>query len=649
MYLKKIIRFVLISFFISALLTEGTAQEPDIFFVDKIAKAEGSRHLKKAEFTESPGYASYDLIYQRMEWEINPGVKYIRGKITSYVKSKTDGLEVIEFDLEHSIQVDSVRQGNSNINYTRTEDKLSIQLSQSLGNNGIDSVSVFYQGEPTGSGFGSFFKGTHDGVPVIWTLSEPYGAFEWWPCKQSLSDKIDSIDVIVTTPEIHRTASNGILVSETVTGGERIMHWKHRYPIATYLVAIAVTNYVDYSDFLEMEDGRKIEILNFVYPEDQESARENTPLTVEVMALYNDLIGEYPFAAEKYGHAQFGWRGGMEHQTMSFMGGFSFELITHELAHQWFGNHITLASWQHIWLNEGFATYLTGLSYEHLQEEVWWTRWKQLNVQSIISEPGGSVFVPDTTSIARVFNGRLSYYKGAYLLHMLRWVLGDEAFFEGLRNYFGDPEVANGFARHEQVVAHFEAAGDTSLTEFFNDWYYGEGYPVYSLEFMQTGNQMMKIVLSQTTSHSSVSFFEMPVPVRAYSAGRTDSIDFRLVHLHNKQEFLVDPGFDVAEIKIDPDYHMVSETAKTVQVSFVRDLKEVTVFPNPFTDRIAVSVAGSETLREVRLFSSEGVLLQRFQGDQTIYNFSDLPEGFYLMEISTSKRTIVKKIQKGHF
>ncbi|RIH65958.1 T9SS C-terminal target domain-containing protein [Mariniphaga sediminis] len=648
MYLKRIIRFVLISFFISALLTEGTAQEPDIFFVDKIAKAEGSRLLKKAEFTESPGYASYDLIYQRMEWEINPGIKYIRGKITSYIKSRTDGLEVIEFDLEHSMQVDSVRQGSSNINYTRTEDKLSIQLSQSLGNNGIDSVSVFYQGEPTGSGFGSFFKGTHNGVPVIWTLSEPYGAFEWWPCKQSLSDKIDSIDVIVTTPEIHRTASNGILVSETVTGGERIMHWKHRYPIATYLVAIAVTNYVDYSDFLEMEDGRKIEILNFVYPEDLESARENTPLTVEVMALYDDLIGEYPFAAEKYGHAQFGWRGGMEHQTMSFMGGFSFELIAHELAHQWFGNHITLASWQHIWLNEGFATYLTGLSYEHLQEGVWWPRWKQLNVQSIISEPDGSVFVPDTTSIARVFNGRLSYYKGAYLLHMLRWVLGDEAFFEGLRNYFKDPEVANGFARHEQVVAHFEAAGDTSLTEFFNDWYYGEGYPVYSLEFMQAGNQMMKIVLSQTTSHSSVGFFEMPVPVRAYSEGRTDSVDFRLVHLHNNQEFLVDPGFDVAEIKIDPDYQIVSETAKTVQVSFVRDLKEVAVFPNPFTGRLAVSVPGSETLREVRLFSSEGVLLQRFQGDQTIFNFSDLPEGFYLMEISTSKRTIVKKIQKGH-
>jgi aminopeptidase N len=90
--------------------------------------------------------------------------------------------------------------------------------------------------------------------------------------------------------------------------------------------------------------------------------------------------------------------------------------------------------------------------------------------------------------------------------------------------------VANGFARHEQVVTHFEAAGDTSLTEFFNDWYYGEGFPIYSLEYSQTTNQELKITLSQSPSHASVDFFEMPVPVRVYNPGKTDSADYRLVH-----------------------------------------------------------------------------------------------------------------------
>jgi len=207
-------------------------------------------------------------------------------------------------------------------------------------------------------------------------------------------------------------------------------------------VAIAVTNYAEYSDWLELEDGRKIEILNFVYPENLEKAKTETPVTAEMIALYNRLIGEYPFADEKYGHAQFGWGGGMEHQTMSFMYNFGFELVAHELAHQWFGDYITCGSWQDIWLNEGFATYLSGLVYENLLDGYWWPQFKKLNVERIVSQPGGSVYVKDTTNIETIFSGRLSYSKGAWILHMLRWTLGDEAFFEGMKSYFIIPSAS---------------------------------------------------------------------------------------------------------------------------------------------------------------------------------------------------------------
>ncbi|WP_167610582.1 M1 family metallopeptidase [Maribellus sediminis] len=437
-------RILSIAFFIFGLILSAKSQ--DIFLGnDDLVNQEKKAFLNRQIFAESGAYNETDFIYQRMEWEIDPAIRFISGSVTSYFINKTESLDSIRLDMHQNLVVDSVVYQQQNQPFIHSGNKLRLALPDSLAVGEIDSFKVYYHGVPTSSGFGSFENSTHgpDQTPVLWTLSEPYGAMEWWPCKQSLADKIDSIDIIVTTPEAYRTASNGIVISDEIKDSKRIMHWRHRYPIATYLVAIAVTDYVTYSDTLHLDDGRSIDILNYIYPENVETAKPQTARTASIMQLYNELIGEYPFADEKYGHAQFGWGGGMEHQTMSFMGAFNLRLIAHELAHQWFGDYITLGTWQDIWLNEGFATYLHALAYENLAPEEW-PIWKQSSVTSITSNTGGSVFVDDTTSVSRIFNYRLSYQKGGYLLHMLRWVLGDEDFFKGLRSYFSDPEIANG-------------------------------------------------------------------------------------------------------------------------------------------------------------------------------------------------------------
>ncbi len=604
--------------------------------------------LLKRAVDEPASYADYDLTYQRMEWTVDPAVRYISGRITSYVISLKDSLLVVEFDMDSVLVVDSVRHLSGVVQFIRENNKLYLNMPEAVAAGTMDSVTVYYHGEPQSSGFGSFTQSVHgpENIPVIWTLSEPYGAREWWPSKQSLTDKIDSIDVIVTTPEPYRTASNGILVSETVADGSRTMHWKHRHPIATYLVAIAVTNYVDYSEFVDLEDGSQIEILNFVYPENLQWAKDRTPVTVDVMEFFNEMFGIYPFADEKYGHAQFGWGGGMEHQTMSFMGNFGFELIAHELAHQWFGNYITLSSWQHIWLNEGFATYLTGLASERSRGSNAFTSWKRNNMTRIMLQPGGSVFVQDTTSISRIFDSRLSYSKGAYLLHMLRWVLGDTAFFAGIKNYYEDPDIANGFASHDQLVAHLEAAGDTSLTEFFNDWYYGEGYPIYSAEYKNEDTGTFKLSLSQTTSHASVEFFEMPVHVRAYNEDRSDSADFRLQHTVNNQEFLLPVEFIVADLIIDPDLWLVSRTEQVVQAARIIKNDEINVYPNPFTNRIFLSVPGGIAVQKIRLINSEGKFIGQFKGSDLHFNWGHLPKGIYFLHVHAPDKIFEKKIVK---
>ncbi len=433
---------------------------------------------------------NYDLKYHRCEWEIDPAVYFIKGAITSYFKPTVSGFNQIAFDFSDSLDVDSVKYHNSVLSSIQLGgDVIQISLPSVIPINTLDSITVYYHGVPPSTGFGSFIQSTHNGVPVVWTLSEPFGAKEWWPCKQSLNDKIDSVDIFITTPQIYRAASNGLLLSENISGNSKIYHWKTRYPVAAYLIAAAVTNYSTYSDFVPLPGGDSLQVLNYVYPEGDSLARTLTPAIIEIIKFYDSIAVTYPFANEKYGHAQFGWGGGMEHQTMSFVVGFNYSLIAHECAHQWFGDHITCGSWQDIWLNEGFATYFEGLTVERYFPGNW-LQWKTSAVNNITSWPGGSVLCDDTTSVNRIFDGRLSYNKGGYLLHMLRWKLGDSIFFLSLKNYLNDPLLAGKYARTPDLIAHFEAASNQSLTSFFNQWYYNQGFPSYHLLWGQTGSDV---------------------------------------------------------------------------------------------------------------------------------------------------------------
>lgn len=436
----------------------------------------------KLGLRSSSNTSTYDIKYHRLEFEVNPTVQYIDGVVTTYFEPNVDISEMY-FDFRNNMIVDSVKYHNNYISFlfsSSTELKLTFNSTVLAGL--LDSVTVFYHGAPLAGGFGAFrVKNTTCNTQdsVMWTLSEPYGAKNWWPCKEVLTDKIDSFDMYITTPVKYHIGSNGLLISrDTSASGNKITnHWKHKYPIPTYLIAFAASEYSIYKDTFDLYNGGQLEVLNYVFPCDSAYAHQQTQKLDTVINFFIKKFGAYPFENEKYGHAQCRFGGGMEHSSMTFMGGWWYDVLIHELAHQWFGNKITCGSWHDIWLNEGFATYLEGLTVEEGIQTGTFYNWLLSKKNSITSIDTGSVYCPDTTDVNRIFNGRWTYYKGAYLLHMLRWVLGDYAFFTGLFNYINDPTLEYDFSLTHDLQTHLEAAADTSLTEFFDDWFYSEGWP----------------------------------------------------------------------------------------------------------------------------------------------------------------------------
>ncbi|MEP0479257.1 MAG: M1 family metallopeptidase, partial [Nonlabens sp.] len=502
--------------------------------------------------------ANYDLKYVRLDLDVDPDVAIISGTVTSHFTAVSDIDQVI-FDLASNMVVSQVTQRGIALNFINNgNDELVIDLPAIQNNSVLDSLSVTYSGNPIASGFGSFAQTTHNNAGIIWTLSEPYGAKAWWPCKQDLNDKIDQTDVILNVPAGNTGISNGIMTSENVTATGKTFKWRHNHPIPAYLIAIAVTNYSKYTEMVG-SGATAFPIDNYVYPENLVSAQSSTAVTVPIMNFFENTFGPYPFRDEKYGHAQFGWGGGMEHTTISFMGNFSRGLIAHELAHQWFGNKVTCGSWQDIWLNESFATYSTGMTVEHLDGADAFKSWRINANNRATTDLDGSVYVPaaDTLNVGRVFNGNLSYNKGGMVLHMLRKKLGDTDFEQTLQNYLNDSQLAYNYAKTPQFKSIAETTSGQILDEFFNDWIYGEGYPQHNINWIDIPNGI-SINYTQIPTHPSVNLFEMQLPIKIIGTAGEIQWDSILVNSLTQNKRIRVP-FVVSSIEIDPDVDTISK------------------------------------------------------------------------------------------
>ncbi|GAB3751705.1 M1 family aminopeptidase [Spirosoma pomorum] len=552
-----------------------------------------------------PGDANIDILYYGLDLKLTHTPNYLRAAATVSLKSLTPNLASFSLDLNSTtatsgegLRVDSVKSGNQKLSYQFAGNKLTIKPATALASGQTIRVVVYYQGIPI-SKSGSFVFGKHENTsdPVIWTLSEPYGAPDWFPCKDTPAEKVDSSDVRITAPATFVSVSNGTLASITDNPDKtKTYYWRNRHTIAHYLISIASSNYTRY-DTPFTSGNWVVPVTHYVYPEDLASVKANLDLTPKMMQLFSNQFGTYPFSAEKYGHAQFGaGNGGMEHQTISSMekAAFTPSVIAHELAHQWFGDKITCRNWENIWLNEGFASYAEALYAESTDGRsgyrayMDWFMTRAKNAQ-------GSIYVQDISSFNSIFNSSRSYAKGAAVLHMLRGIVGDSTFINTLRTY-----SASKFAYQTAITEDFQGIAEQvsgkKLGYFFQQWIYGAGYPTYQVSITgapQTNQASVRLVQRNTTA-SSPSSFTMPVQLTIKASGGDTTVT--VFNDRTDQTFTVPSKGTATSVTVDPNNWLLKGTEAPSVVTAIEPVATtLNVYPNPASELLGVDFSTPST------------------------------------------------------
>jgi aminopeptidase N len=599
------------------------------------AKIRAFTKLKENARIAYPGDQNIDIKYHLLKLNIDYTSKFINGSVYTTLKALTD-IPNCSFDLNSPMKVDSVVSNKSKLTFSQAANKVNIKFKNTLKKDETLSLEIFYKGNPRTTGFGSFSVSTHGAAkfPVIWTLSESYGGPDWWPCKDDPSDKIDSTEVWITLPSSFVSVSNGVQKGLiTHPNNTKTYQWKNSYPISHYLISIACSNYQLYENNFKY-NGKTMPVSHYVYPQAlTNNVKKLLDETTDMLQFFSDIFGEYPFIREKYGHAMCNFGGGMEHQTVSSMGGFSLDLIAHELAHQWFGNKITCKTWADIFMNEAFASYSEALYEEHKngRSAYYLPILDHMVRAKKTKEP---IFISDPTNENLIFDYSLSYAKGAVVLHMLRGVLGDKAFFKGLKD-FQSSKYAYGAASIDDFREFLEKNTGTDLKYFFDEWIYGINYPKYTFSYKQLGNQSVGVEVSQEKLSTNPSFFKMPVQFKIVLNSGKELLETGFVDEQTKTFTFKNITENVKSIQFDPNNFIMKELLDLGELTSITNTaeNEITVYPNPGMDRIEIKGIPIE-VSSVELINTKGQLIKSLEMNARNHDISELPAGQYILKFS---------------
>jgi len=590
----------------------------------------------------------YDVTFYYLNLNMTNTNTEISGKVAMYAKAN-ESLDSALFELFSTFNITGITVNGQPVNYNRVNSAIKVPVNAQTDE--LFIIETTYDGTPPtaatnplgGSGMSQDDSPTW-GNEVVWSLSEPFSAYEWFPCKQSLTDKADSSYFFITVPSNLKAGSNGRLSQITDFGnGYSRYEWKNRHPIDYYLISVSVASYVEYNVYANPAGApNPILIQNYIYdnPETLPYFQDDIDETVDFMELFYDLFGPYPFEDEKYGHCMAPFSGGMEHQTMTTQGFFNKGLTAHELGHQWWGDHVTCASWCDIWINEGFASYSEYLMLENLYPNEKDDHMEDVH-NNVMNQNGGSVWVLDSLNENRIFNGRLTYDKGAAIIHSMRYMIdNDPLFFQILKDF--QTTYADGSAYGIDFKNALESASGIDFTSFFEQWYFGEGFPTYSIQWEQNESDLLLQVNHDASKPNVTPTFTNDVDIKFQRIGLPDTTIRFSITSNNEVFNINDIGTINGNISVDPENWIINEVgsisgSNITEVQNVEDhIQQIYFSPNPSNGVFMIEHLSSPANLIIRDMNGK-IIKKQSIAPKGFINIKDLGKGTYLIEIQLDK------------
>ncbi|MCD4817752.1 MAG: T9SS type A sorting domain-containing protein [Candidatus Cloacimonetes bacterium] len=572
----------------------------------------------------------FDVLKYDLSINIDDQNQYISGTVVTQIIAEED-LTEIEFELV-GLDVDSALLNGNITDYIHQNGIITIDLGLISSGEQFETT-VVYSGNPilctNPYALGMFFS-----TGGVFTISDPNASRYWWPCYDHPWDKAE-VDLHITIRDDWLVGCNGIRANiHDNFDGTKTHHWLGENPMATYLVSVTAKNFVELND-----EYNGIPIQNFVPPAMQSNAEEDFSGLPEMLAIYSEKYGDYPF--EKYGNTvtNFSTYGAMEHQTMTTLDNFIITgnhtydtIIAHELAHQWFGNCLTPLTWKDVWLSEGFAVYSEAVFIEGTYGYEAMLNYVQNDIQSYyLSWSGGANYTIYDPAYNSIFTP-VTYEKAASILHMIRLMVGTEQFFEILQTYF--TTFYNGNVITEDFKNVCEEVSSLELDQFFQQWIFDPGIPTIEYTYFIKNENEPEILTFAKTNSTSGTDFHITLPIYVNYESSYDSLQVYATPNEVTETILSISDSNIVNVEFDRDNWIMNRgyIEKTLEISQI------------FAGNNSNSLAWNEFWEEVSIDGYNIFRTDELDGEFQKINESVIAENYYLDEDVTNGITYYYKI-----